>query len=522
MAFEDRLPRLVRECWHSLYPESDIVPAAPTAYELASDLLKQYQWSAGEYRPASDMVTAMSEYSARLWTILPFATSTGSANLPMNIRLRQEGGEDTRATRGINALHATLHGIEPTDLANEKGHSAESLLVDGFDAVDSLYWIHGEPGAHPLAPFINAWLARVEAVSLAERETGIIPTPYANVRELQSVQSGWLPGFDSVTNPVGETLPLPGLDRLLQPDTATALVLWDALDVNRPGADRGAAVALRLFVNLLVSLPAPPGNKLARLEGTHHLRLTLRDLVENLWPNGWKRSRDMERLRRAMFQLDRALVPFGNGGYKRVVSSGELVIPPPDYPLDGPLSFTIYLPTGSGRGPLVHRPTLNQLGVQSRLKYRAELGLAHRWDRSAHNGNYPYATRPEVRRNTDGLIIDQSGKVVTERIGGREVGVKNWAHPRAVKTGHRETNPAIRYLGAIREQEILDLCYPRAHITPRTRAVYLKRAWNAIMEMADAGLLEIVAGSNGSVYIAPPIGYGPNWSPPTTEGIAAP
>ena len=26
---------------------------------------------------------------------------------------------------------------------------------------------------------------------------------------------------------------------------------------------------------------------------------------------------------------------------------GELVIPPPDYPLDGPLSFTIYLPYGA-------------------------------------------------------------------------------------------------------------------------------------------------------------------------------
>ena len=214
----------------------------------------------------------------------------------------------------------------------------------------------------------------------------------------------------------------------------------------------------------------------------------------------------MERLRRAMFQLDRALVPFGNGGYKRVVSSGELVIPPPDYPLDGPLSFTIYLPYGSGRSPLAHRPTLNQFGVQARSKYRAELGLAHRWDRAAHNGNYPYATRPEIRRNGDGLIIDQNGQVVTERLGGREVGVKNWAHPRAIQIGEREQN-------------ILDLCYPRAHITLRTRAVYLKRAWNAIAEMAEAGLLEIVGTQNGGVYLAPPMGYGPNGSPPSPAAL---
>ena len=522
MAFENRLLRLVRECWAELYPQSDTNPTAPSALELATDLLKQYQWSGGEYRPASDMVVAISEYAERLRAILPFDTSGNPTSLPLDLRLRHEDGEDERATNGINALHSAILGLEiATEGDDEDNRTAESLIMDGFDAVDSLYWIHGEPRAHPLAPFISAWLARVDAVPLAERETGIIPTPYANVRELQSVESGRLPGFDSVTRVVGETLPLPGLDRLLQPDTATALVLWDALDVNRPGADRGAAVALRLFVNLLVSLPAPPGNKLARLEGTHHLRLTLRDLVENLWPNGWKRSRDMERLRRAMFQLDRALVPFGNGGYKRVVSSGELVIPPPDYPLDGTLSFTIYLPYGSGRGPLVHRPTLNQLGVQSRLKYRAELGLAHRWDRAAHNGNYPYATRPEVRRNKDGLILDQNGRVVTERIGGREIAVKNWAHPRAVQTGRREPNPTVKYLGALMEPDILDLCYPRAHITPRTRAVYVTRAWNAIFEMAEVGLLEIVNGSNGGLYIAPPLGYGPNWSPPSPTAMSS-
>ena len=190
----------------------------------------------------------------RLRAILPFDGPISSSALPLDLRLRHEDGEDKRATGGIRALHSALLGIE-TVLSNKAGNSpaTESLIVDGFDAVDSLYWIHGETGAHPLAPFISAWLARVDAVTLAERETGIIPSPYAAVRELQSVESGWLSGLDSVTNPVGETLPLPGLDRLLQPDTATALVLWNTLDVNRPGADRGAAVALRLFVNLLVS-----------------------------------------------------------------------------------------------------------------------------------------------------------------------------------------------------------------------------------------------------------------------------
>ena len=62
MAFENRIPRLVRECWATLYPQFDTEPTAPTAHELAADILKQYQWSSGEYRPASDMVAAMSEY----------------------------------------------------------------------------------------------------------------------------------------------------------------------------------------------------------------------------------------------------------------------------------------------------------------------------------------------------------------------------------------------------------------------------------------------------------------------------
>ena len=42
------------------------------------------------------------------------------------------------------------------------------------------------------------------------------------------------------------------------------------------------------------------------------------------------------------------------------------------------------------------------------------------------------------------------------------------------------------------------------------------------MEMVDAGLLEIVDGSNGGVYIAPPMGYGPNWSPPSDAEVAGP
>ena len=114
MPFEDRLPRLVRECWALLYPESDVVPVAPTAYELASDLLKQYQWSAGEYRPPSDMVAAMSEYSVRLRAILPIDTPADPGNLP-RLRPRQEGGEDARASKGINALHSAIVGIEVTD-----------------------------------------------------------------------------------------------------------------------------------------------------------------------------------------------------------------------------------------------------------------------------------------------------------------------------------------------------------------------------------------------------------------------
>ena len=155
MAFEDRLPRLVRECWTLLYPGSDVVPVAPTAYELAADLLKQYQWSAGEYHPPSDMVAAMSEYSVRLRAILPIDTPADPGNLP-RLRPRQEGGEDARASRGINALHSAIVGIEVTDNEDaENIQTSESLIVDGFDAVDSLYWIHGEPGAHPLAPFIS-------------------------------------------------------------------------------------------------------------------------------------------------------------------------------------------------------------------------------------------------------------------------------------------------------------------------------------------------------------------------------
>ena len=103
------------------------------------------------------------------------------------------------------------------------------------------------------------------------------------------------------------------------------------------------------------------------------VRMTLHDLVKHLWPKGWRRNKCMPRLRAAMFGWDHAGVP-DRGGLRRVIGTvGEWIALPDDYPLDGELFFQVYLPPGAQQGALVHRETLDHLGANSGLMYRAAL-----------------------------------------------------------------------------------------------------------------------------------------------------
>lgn len=67
-------------------------------------------------------------------------------------------------------------------------------------------------------------------------------------------------------------------------------------------------------------------------------------------------------------------------------------------------------------------------------------GLCFEWDRyGAHNGKLIRPTVPEVRRAPGGQVVDAQGRILT---GPGGVPILSPYHPRAIKTGNREPNPA--------------------------------------------------------------------------------
>ena len=89
---------------------------------------------------------------------------------------------------------------------------------------------------------------------------------------------------------------------------------------------------------------------------------------------------------------------------------------------------------------MVDKPALIGAGTVSDPAFDLELGLAYLWDDAKKRSGLRrvYATRPAVRRNAQNHLIDASGQVILHR--GQPA--TRWDHPRAVRTGRLERNPA--------------------------------------------------------------------------------
>ena len=217
--------------------------------------------------------------------------------------------------------------------------------------------VHGKANLRP-DRILSARLAMVDP---ADRRAGSLFSPAAH-RRGQLV----MPGFE-LADHEGPALPLAlyqlGEDNPLR------------------GGGRGAALALRLFVEAILAAPYDQrhaGQPVA-------LQVTLRDLLDRLYP-GPRKPRPNEywpRLMRAVEALDTmdARIPWqdpntGRGELRRVVSMGG--IPRGPGALDDVVRMVVDLPPGSGPGPMV-TPTLGAWGARSAPAYHALLNLAYRW-----------------------------------------------------------------------------------------------------------------------------------------------
>ena len=374
----------------------------------------------------------------------------------------------------------------------------------------------GQPeGQHPLVPLISAWFARPKLVAPETQPYGIIPrAAYDGLAPALPKREAPLPPLPVDNFSASPSMAyLPGLAPESRPGIAPPLALFDGTGLQSLTNGRGAPLALRLWLEALMCAPVEH-----RRRARFHL--ALRDVVEWLWPNDKYPRLIPDRrdaLTMAFRALDQARLPW-EGEYMGKWGSGwwrpVSVVSLPSVDLDSSVILDVELPPGSGNGPLVDRHILRAFGLDSAPAYRGYLNLAYIWDRrGTYGGKRVTPTRPVVHRNAAGNILDGKGRVITNRDGSPTT---NWAHPRAVRTGDAETNPASERVGLRRvytPADMVALCFPQGVGEGAANLrKYRQRARETMERMAEAGavILEMGLNSDGAegLRILPPPGFG--------------
>jgi len=396
-----------------------------------------------------------------IWHDLSMDYGLRIEGLPVSEMLMNADGEiDRRLTAGLQTLHLVVLFVGPEEIIRPVGAGddqpvgAEDNLTAGFEAVDMI-WQSADTTQrtdleHPLKPLIAGWLNRPEVIQPdldkggRPRTQGIMPDglfsgqPYSIPAQLRSDNGGeQFPNLGKMERD-GEQLPLLA-DILDDADLPIApLLLAKAAGFHGLQPGRGARLDKRILIFSLLEMPLNQ----RRPGGRYELRRPLRFWRDLLWPtregkSSYRPIKHKQALRDALTAINLAEIIMPDGSsWIPVVRRG---IPDLDS-LDSEVIIQIELPSGSDRGPQVDKGVLAVAGVVSDPAFDLELGLAYLWDEAKRrNGGYRiYATRPEVIRNKQGHILDPADQVIVE--GGKPA--TRWDHPRAVRTGRMERNPA--------------------------------------------------------------------------------
>ena len=288
----------------------------------------------------------------------------------------------------------------------------------------------------------------------------------------------------------------------------------------------GARLALRMWVEFVTAVPINQRSREQQIE------FALWEIRDWLWPDGWTRTSQFPRLRQAMAEVDRMrlTVNLPSGGRTAWRAVGFLGLFPPNARLDDRAIAQINLPPGSGHGPLVHKPTLRELGLRSAPQYRAALGMAYHWWDQAVNGNYILPHRKSLLTNPQGMPLKNTGEIIRDKdsypiarlmIG---AGTRRKPHPDLVWISEQhelvpyehaalEKNPAAWGLNGksgypiIKGNDLIQLFHPTIS-KGKNRYVQLTRARTELKKMAAADLC-IIEEADGGYRIMPPQWWGP-------------
>ena len=266
-----------------------------------------------------------------------------------------------------------LYGII---VAGDVAFTIGDLWEEYRSAVDA-----GEDVRWPLAPLVNAWQQRPRPVEPNRRDTDrVIPARLAMANSSNNLRLLFSPAAHAEYGPDGKQLVMPGFVNVDTPSPALPLALYDlgAGPTISPG--RGAPLALRMFIESVLSVPMQERERGQPVA----MSVSLREFLKWLYPTRTPSPAEYwPRLMAAVEALDSwdARVPLYDPQTKRselrrVVSVGG--IPRGPGALDESVRIIVDLPPGSGNGPQVSN-NLRLWGVKSAPAYRLLINLAYQW-----------------------------------------------------------------------------------------------------------------------------------------------
>ena len=450
------LEELATACWRKLHPESPESPRIPTAEQLLTDIDAEYMAVARqEYRTHFNQATMLAY--PELTGVLDSDVSIGEAELPSTHEL-----DEIAANVDLEAIHTIWETAR--EVSDE------------------------EPPKHPVAPLIAAWQSRTEPES---RNTGIYPGSFSIAR------TSALPLWADLDIQAGETPPsalapttayLPGLQPA-QPQLAAYPALRE-YDPNtgelkayrRTRGNTPAPMQERLFLEMILSVKRED-----RARSIHH-EITVRNLRDWMYPNGWARGRNWPMIYEALRELPLAGFEIGDGFFFPI--QGLVWLPRGIPTLDSKVVIAMSFPDQSASGPLMFRPATQALGLKSDALWRTFVQLQAQWSAGA----YPSHKRGR-QRIPSGYVRADSEARVRYRVFIPDELVRMWHGAELPQNLNPNTLRSMRQRArdAFDTLEELGLCQIEKDVTDREG----RKGWR----------------------IMPPAGWGPNFDIDMREGL---
>ena len=316
--------------------------------------------------------------------------SRGSGTRPTGEELSEWINSGDCPSDAVNAACGRMTALLSNDvLPPLKLLGGVVFTKDTIVSVDSLWGAYrkavdaGDKVRWPLAPLVNAWQNPPRPVEPSKRTTArVIPArlAMANTTGPRNSRLLFSPAAHASYGPDGKQLVMPGFAKSDTPSPALPLALYElgAGPTISPG--KGAPLALRMFVESVLSVPMDERERGLPVA----MSVSLRDFLKWLYPTRTPSPAEYwPRLMAAVDALDSwdARIPLYDPQTKRnelrrVVSVSG--IPRGAGALDESVRIIVDLPPGSGNGPQVS-DNLRRWGVKSAPAYRLLINLAYQW-----------------------------------------------------------------------------------------------------------------------------------------------